>query len=197
MQWEQLVTEGHAWGSRLRRVRPYSIGVAAICGIIAIISITATVGAVLNSHPVSVINSNRKSAPIAEVERLMKKGELETIPADIMLPSASVAHELIEEITKDLQDDGQLNIVQAGPARDLFSPDGTLRAAQLSPDVIAFTRLFYTKQNNKSVRWVGFARKFGHGWKLATWRGPTGSKNSPRIFDPPETLQLLVDAANQ
>lgn len=196
-QYQLLITDGHAWAARIRRVRPYALGLAVCAAIAAFFLFTSLIHEIRGTRP-ETLSTRRHYVEIAAITEALKKADIPRNSPNVSGFSTDPIDVTIRAVTEDLNDDGELNTVavQLVGAEELFQRDGAFRGTKLSADLYALTRGTINHQifktNTTGERWIGFARKFGDKWKVATWKGPSGG--GLQLFNPMVSLKALNDA---
>lgn len=184
-QWELLITDGHAWASRWRRVVPFLMAAALTCG--------AGGFFLLAKAPRLVVAEPAVDAGIGPAMAAAWRDWLESaqprdsVPVD-SLPPKSELPELEKTIENDLDAANRVSTVgvEIVAIADLFSPKPGLRQAMVGDELAVFTALVV--DNGYVARWTAAARRFDGGWKIANLRAPE---------DFPATLKTILEAAGK
>jgi hypothetical protein len=190
-QWELLVTDGHAWASRWRRVMPFLF--------IGAIASGATGFWLLYTAPhveiaEATATANTRQLTTAWNEWVDSGNPSEALPGD-SLPPFSEIPQLEKTIRADLNNNGKIESVtaQSVAIADLFKPETGLRWATVGNDIAVITAL--CSERGYIVRWIAVARRFGKEWSLATMQSNAGAGTTPERI--PETTKTILDAAGK
>jgi len=193
-QWELLITDGHAWASRWRRVMPFLF--------IGAIATGATGFWTLYTAPKAAIaeasaNTNAWASTTAWNKWVDSGNPREALPGD-SLPPINEIPQLEKTIRADLNKNGKIETVtaQSVAIADLFKPETGLRWSTVGDDIAVFTAL--SSERGYIVRWIAVARRFGTAWKLATMQ--SNQTNAIAGTTPeriPETIKTILDAAGR
>jgi len=190
-QWEILITDGHAWASRWRRVMPFLFIGAIATGAAGFWTLYTAPQATIAE---ASANTNAWATTRAWNEWVETGNPREALPGD-SLPPLSETPKLIQTLRADLENNGKIESVTAQTVAiaEIFKPEIGLRWATVGDDIAVFTAL--SSERGYIVRWIGVGRKFGKTWKIATMQSNAGTGTTPERI--PETIKTILDAAGR